>query len=146
MHEGQSHPTSFHVELLMPIKKRPTAPRHSLRKFTLGTGLPSLMLLEAEVQDMWDVLLGRKEPPYWNGTSTLMEVADAFFARASEITALIQEAERKGVGISPSYKRFRTGALRTFMEAAKRSADLGSRRITVDQLEFEQARLGRESA
>lgn len=128
------------------VQEEQELPRRSLRKFHLNEGLPGLPVLEAELQDMWDVLLGRVEPPYWNGgIITLMEVADAYFARASEITALIQEAERK-TGITTAYKKFRTGALRTFMEVAKRSADLGSRRITVEQMLQEQARLGRESA
>lgn len=129
----------------MPVRRKPERPRRSLRKFQVNRGLPPLVELQLEVQDMWDVLLGRKEPPFWQGTITLMEVADAYYARASEITALIQEKEREGTA-SPGYKRFRTGALRTFLEMAKRAADLGSRRITFEQMEVEQAKLGRESA
>lgn len=133
----------------MGIKKRQdtrrTALPRVLRPFQVPAGLPPLPLLRAEVNDMWDVLTGRKEPPYWNGTLTLMEVADAYFSRASELTAMIQEGEH-AKQLNPSYKAYRTGPLRTFMEAAKRAADLGSRRLTLEQMMFEQEKLGRESA
>lgn len=99
-----------------------------------------------ELQDMTDVLLGRMDPPTHKGIMTLQEVADAYFARASEMTMLIQKGEREGhidKG-SPQYL-FRTGELRTFMELAKRAADLGSRRLTDEQLRFEMEQFGRES-
>lgn len=118
---------------------------HHLRLFHLNEGLPSLTSLRAELQDMWDTLLGRIEPPIPSrSVQALMEVADAFYARAGEITAMIQKDEADGLA-SPSYRKFRTGELRTFMEVAKRAADLGSRRITVRGMEIEAARLGRDS-
>lgn len=69
-----------------------------------------------------------------------------YFARASEMTMLIQAAEREGRVLkgTPMY-HFRTGELRTFLELAKRAADLGSRRLTQEQLTFEQAIYGRDS-
>lgn len=120
---------------------------HHLRLFKLGEGLPSLVALEAELADMWDVLMGRTEPPINSKrTDALMEVADAYFARASEITALIQQSEREGtLPRTSSYVKFRTGELRTFMDMCKRAADLGSRRITMFQLTLEHERRGRES-
>jgi hypothetical protein len=128
----------------MPIKKVKAQPRRSLRKFEVGSGLPALISLKAEFVDYWDILLGRAEPPFWNGVATLMEVADAYYARAAEVTALIQEAERLKMS-TPAYTKFRTGSLRTFMEMAKRAADLGSRRITLEQMTYDRERLGRES-
>lgn len=117
-----------------------------LRLFHLYEGLPALSSLKAEVQDMWDVLLGRQAPPInTRMVHALMEVADAYFARGMEITALIQRAEEEGRLVKTSgYVRFRTGELRTFCEVAKRAADLGSRRITVRGQQLESERVGRD--
>lgn len=94
---------------------------------------------------MTDVLLGREDPPV-DGVLSLMEVADAYYARAMELTMLIQQMEREGTVLKgSSHYKFRTGELRTFSEMAKRAADLGSRRLTDDSLRFEKARTGRES-
>lgn len=117
-----------------------------LRAVHVGDGLPDLPTMAVELQTMTDVLLGRTPPPIDAGHLTLLEVADAYFARASELTMLIQEGEREGTVMrGSSAYRFRTGELRTFMEMAKRAADLGSRRITAEQLQFEMAVYGRES-
>ena len=99
----------------------------------------------AELADMTDVLLGREDPPV-DGVLSLMEVADAYFARAMELTMLIQQMEREGTVLKgSSHYKFRTGELRTFAEMAKRAADLGSRRLTEENLKFEKSRTGRES-
>jgi hypothetical protein len=117
-----------------------------LRAVPLGDGLPSLTTLVGELQDMTDVLLGREEPPINAGNITLMEVADAYFARASEITQLLQKAEREGqVTKGSAHYKFRTGELRTFLEMARRAADLGSRRLTEERLHWEMLMHGRES-
>lgn len=108
--------------------------RH-VREFHVGEGLPNLTALRSELQDMTDVLLGRKPPPIDAGVLTLQEVADAYFARASELTMLIQRGESEGtVAKGSAHYKMRTGELRTFMEMAKRAADLGSRRLTREQL------------
>lgn len=74
---------------------------------------------------------------------TLMEVAEAYHARASEIAALIQRAEASGVIIkSSAHSKFRTGELRTFVEAVKRTIDLGSRRITTAAMEYQYEEFG----
>lgn len=95
---------------------------------------------------MTDVLTGNAEPPINpRRIEALMEVADAYFARASEITMLIQTAERTGrVTRGSAFYKFRTGELRTFMEMAKRATELGSRRVTVAQLRFDEERYGKE--
>lgn len=117
-----------------------------LRAVPLGTGVPNLTNLVEELQDMTDILLGREEPPIDAGHLTLMEVADAYFARASEITLLLQRAEREGqITKGSAHYRFRTGELRTFMEMARRAAELGSRRLTEEQLHWEMQMHGRES-
>jgi hypothetical protein len=131
----------------MPTRKPRSSSSHPhhLRLFHLNEGLPALPVLQSEIQDMWDVLMGREPPPIpVHRVEAMMEVADAYFARASEITALIQQAEADGLA-SPSYRKFRTGPLRTFMEVAKRAADLGSRRITVKGQKIEAERTGRDS-
>jgi hypothetical protein len=97
-----------------------------------------------EVQDMTDVLLGRVEPPINADVATLMEVADAYFARAMEIIMLIQTAEREGkVTRGSGYAQLRTKELRTFAEIAKRSSDMGSRRITMMQMQLQAEMTGR---
>lgn len=117
-----------------------------LRAVPLGAGVPALHDLVAELKDMTDVLLGREEPPIDAGHMTLMEVADAYYARAAELTMLLQQEEREGEILKGSaHYRFRTGELRTFMEMAKRAADLGSRRLTHESLMMEAIMLGRES-
>lgn len=94
--------------------------------------------LSRELKDMMDVLLGREEPPVDTGISTLMEVAEAYHARAKEMEAMIHEWEREGVvAKGSSMYRFRTGQLRSFIELAKGSMDLGSRRVTALKTELE---------
>lgn len=103
-------------------------------------GLPSVDDLQGELLDYADVLLGRADPP--DGMDTvmdLMEVAAAYYARAKEIDMLIhwEEQQRRVIRGSPYYK-FRTGQLRSFIEMAKLMADLGSRRLTMERLMFDQ--------
>ena len=109
-----------------------------VRHFSLGEGLPELTDLQAELDTMWDALLGRVDPPLNKGVGTLMEVAEAYHARACEVFAMIQRGEQDGTVLpkSSTYK-FRTGELRTFIEAAKRAIEMGSRRITMASMEYE---------
>jgi hypothetical protein len=102
--------------------------------------------MREEIQDMTDVLMGREDPPVDAGYLTLMETADAYFARASELTMKILEAETEGnAPKGGSLYKFRTGELRTFMEMCKRASDLGSRRLTDQQMKQEAALHGRDS-
>lgn len=123
-----------------PLPKR-------LRAFRLGAGLPSVGKLCDEIEAMRDVLLGREDPPV-TGTLALMETADAYYARAAEMEQLILKGERDGriTRNSPDklYK-FRTGELRSFKEMCSRATDLGSRRVTAENIRAGQTRLGRES-
>lgn len=117
-----------------------------LRAFYVGQGLPSIPVMRDEIQDMVDVLLGREDPPLDAGYLTLMETADAYYARATELTMKILEAEMDGrLPKGSNYSKFRTGELREFREMCKRAADLGSRRLTEEQLRYEMATFGRES-
>lgn len=80
--------------------------------------------------------MGREDPPVKVGVGTLMEVASAYFARCMEMTAMLQRAESDGVVTrgSKAYK-FRTGELRSFMDIAKNATEMGSRRVTIAQME-----------
>lgn len=78
-----------------------------------------------------DMLLGRVDPPFDHGVMTLMELAEACHARAREMEMELLEKEHEGVILKntmPYY--FRVGKLRSFIELAKRTIDLGSRRVT----------------
>lgn len=117
-----------------------------LRAVKLGDGAPSIPEMQNELLDMTDILLGRKDSPINHGTMSLFEVADAYYARAMEMTMLLQQAEREGtITRGSAHYKFRTGELRTFCEMAKRAADLGSRRVTDEQLQLEREALGRDS-
>lgn len=122
-------------------------PKKALRDAGLvGEGIYAVPKLRHEMDQMLDVLMGRVDPPVSHGVLTLMEVADAYFARAKEMTIHIHRMEADGeVKKGDPLYRFRTGELRDFMELAKEAADLGSRRLTKESLMFEQSRTGRES-
>lgn len=130
-----------------PVEAPRLKHKRGLRAFAVGEGMPALGKLRRELDYMTAVLLGREEPPYpGNRIDALMEVADAFYARSAEMTALIQRAEADGkITKSSAFVRFRTGELRTFMEMAKRASELGSRRITVRQMQVDAERTGRDS-
>lgn len=132
----------------MPVGNKVADIRKGLttRIFDVGDGMGTVEQLATELDDMTDILLGRERPPVPNGILTLMEVADAYFARASEMTMKIQRVEREGkiTKTHPLY-RFRTGELRTFVEMCKRASDLGSRRLTNEMSLIEQSKTGRES-
>lgn len=116
-----------------------------VRSFPIPEGVENLSSMSNEIIDMTNILLGRTMPPLDAGVSTLLEIADAYFARASEMTIAIQRAEREGrIDKTSPYYKFRTGELRTFMDMAKRSAETGSRRLSREQLNYEQATRGME--
>ena len=84
-----------------------------------------------------EVLLGREEPPIDNGEMTLMEYANAVYSRAMELTIIIQRLESDGSILKGSkFYKFRTGELRSFTELAARCVELGSRRVTKAQLDY----------
>ena len=93
-----------------------------------------------EIDDMTSVLMGRSEPPVQaQRTDSLYEVANAYYSRGMELTMILQRLEADGVVMrgTKMYK-FRTGELRTFVELAQRAAELGSRRISVAEMEYKQ--------
>jgi len=106
-----------------------------VRDVPLKYGLPGVDELSKELKEYTDILLGRVPCPLDNGVATLMEISNAYFARACELDMLIHEGEREGdIEKGSSYYRFRTGELRSFLELTKRSFELGSRLVTVEQM------------
>lgn len=98
-------------------------------------GLPSVDVLWKELQEYMDILLGRVNPPISSPYLALAECATAYHSRALEIEAQIHAGEREGAIMkgSPLYQ-FRTGELRSFIALSKKAAELGSRRLTQEQL------------
>jgi hypothetical protein len=118
----------------------------TLRHFRIGEGLPTPAEITQELEDMRDVLMGRVDPPV-SGVLALMEVADAFFARACELEQMILAGVREGrISKATQYQSIRTQEIRSFKELAKSAAELGSRRVTVEQMTQEKERRGMESA
>lgn len=115
------------------------------RVISVGSELPTIDELRAELGEYLDVLMGRLDAPV-RGVLALMETADMYYARATEINLLIQRGEQDGtIGRTDPLVKFRTGELRSFRELASKAADLGSRRLTQHSVEVEQAKLGRDS-
>lgn len=104
----------------------------------VGDQLAKVSAWEKEIRGYWNILLGREPLPIENGVLSLQETAVALHSRASEIAAVIQEQEYKGmVSRGDRAYHFRTGPLRTFMQACSKAADVGSRRVTWLQLEHD---------
>lgn len=105
--------------------------------FTIKRGV-KLSQMRQELDDMLDVLLGTVDPPINVGVATMMEVAEAYHARACEMEIRIKDAENRGqIDKGSQEYLFRTGPLRSFIELTKRTVDMGSRRITALQVEAE---------
>lgn len=106
-------------------------------------GLPDVEDLREEFLHYSHVLLGREPSPVASPYLALQEVATAYHSRACEVEMLIHYAEHEGVVARGSalYK-FRTGPLASFISLSKRCAELGSRRMTQEQLLYS-ARLER---
>jgi hypothetical protein len=107
----------------------------TLTSVLVGMGLPELDVLVEELAGYTDVLMGREPSPIESPYLGLMEVATAYHSRACEIENIIHRGEREGlIPRGSAYYKFRTGELRDFTELAKRAAELGSRRLTQEQL------------
>jgi len=105
---------------------------------------PHVVLWEDEIDGYLDVLMGRVPPPINHGTITLQEVSDAYYARANEISIQILRGVRDGdMNKGGPEDKFRTGDLRDFLTLTKHAGDLGSRRVTVEQMAVEASKTGR---
>lgn len=105
----------------------------------LGSGLPPVEDLQEEFTEYMAIVTGKADPPVSAPYLDLMECAAAYYARAKEVDMLIhwEEQQRRVIRGSPHYK-FRTGQLRSCMDAFKMMADLGSRRLSQERLLEEQ--------
>lgn len=66
---------------------------------------------------------------------SMAEVAAAYHGRAREIEMLIHIGEdNRQIRRGDPYYKFRTGTLRSFIELARKSYDLGSRRLSQEDL------------
>lgn len=112
----------------------------------VAAGLDDVDKLKDELIGYTDVLLGRAESPIESPYLALQEVATAYHSRAREIEMLIYDLERSGECMRGSelYK-FRTGRLQSFIDMAKRLAELGSRRMSQEQLLYQQRLEGGQS-
>lgn len=112
-----------------------------LRDIPVQRGVGTPEELQHEIEHYMDVLLGRIPPPSDFGDLTLMEVADAYYARGMELTARIQAMESNGESFRGSaHYKFRTGPLRSFTDLARRAAELGSRRLTQARMLYDMER------
>lgn len=114
----------------------PQSTSTGIRYFHVGAGF-NIPQMSEELSGYVQVLLGREDPPIDTGITTMMEVAEAYHARAKEMEMELLEAEAEGAVTrgSRGYK-FRTGKLRKFIELAEKTIDMGSRRVTVAQYMF----------
>ena len=127
-----------------PLRIRRAGPKQvqfgkRLTDVLVGIGLPDVDELKDEILHYANVLLGREDSPIESPYLTMQEVATAYHSRAREIEMMIFDAEREGAVAkgSPLYK-FRTGSLSSFIELSKRAAELGSRRLTQEELLYRQ--------
>lgn len=99
----------------------------------VGYGLDDVTVLEQEVDQMWDTILGRRDAPELPNSPhlALQEIATAYLGRALEMDTKILRAERNGaVQRGSQLQKFRTGDLANLIVLCRKAADLGSRRLT----------------
>lgn len=122
------------------VKIKAAHPRHvqfgyKLTEVQLPEGLGTYEEVVDELFGYTDVLLGREQPPVVSPYLTLAEVAAAYYARAREIEMLIYQGEQDGsIPRGSQFYKLRTGLLNSFIEMSKRLYDLGSRRLTQEDL------------
>ena len=124
MADQVAHPGARHVQF-----------GHRLTSVPLPEGLPEYEAIVEELRGYCEVLLGRVEPPIQSPYLGLAEVAAAYYARAREIEMMIYDGELSGaIEKGSTYYRLRTGQLNSFIEMSKRMYDLGSRRLSQEDL------------
>lgn len=125
-----AHPGSKHVQFTRALINIP-----------LPVGLPTEDGIYDEIEGYTDVLLGRVEPPLESPYLALAEVAAGYYSRALELEMLIRRGEDEGsIRRGSHYYKIRTGVLRSFIEMSKRLYDLGSRRLSQEDLLSRQRR------
>jgi hypothetical protein len=125
---------------------KPKSYKGKLRDFHIPKGLPTPTEIRDELEGYEDILNGRQDPPLDRGIMTLMETAEGYFSRACEIERQILRGKAEGwLPKTAGYESLRTQEIRSFKELAKAATELGSRRITYENLRFQQETRGLES-
>lgn len=133
------------VKVVKGVKEKPSY-KGKVRQFRLGQGLPEPSEIRRELRGYRDVLMGREDPPMQKGVMTLMEVAEGYFARACEIEQEILEAQQEGrITKTGEYNTLRTQEIRSYKELFKSATELGSRRLTFENVRMQQEMRGLES-
>lgn len=133
------------VKVTKGVKQKPSY-KGRVRQFRLGQGLPEPSEIRDELRGYRDVLMGREDPPLQKGVMTLMEVAEGYFARACEIEQEILEAQQEGrITKTGEYNTLRTQEIRSYKELFKSATELGSRRLTFENVRMQQEMRGLES-
>lgn len=133
-----------------PGHKKPSqSHKGRLRTFKINGGLPDPQTIREELRGYREILLGREDPPSSLekvGIHALQEFADACFARTCELEQNILEAIAEGhLDKDSPYHSLRTQELRSYKEMFKASSELGSRRLTREQIRVQQEMRGLES-
>ena len=129
------HEDDVELEARAPLPSDVQASR-SMLAFQVPLGLPRTPD-EAwhEIYAYVQVLTGNAPPPVRSPYLEMMEVATAYLARGLLMDALILQAERDGrIERGSAWQKFRTGELDRFLSMCRRAADLGSRRLTQEQV------------
>lgn len=107
----------------------------------LPAGLGSYEEIIDELLGYVDILKGLADSPVNSPYLTLMEVSTAYLSRAYEIEMLIFVGEHNGsIERGDMLYKLRTGPLDSFISMARKMAELGSRRLSQEQLLSEQRR------
>lgn len=129
-----------HARPLKQARKKLSTGRGSSLRFTVAPpGLADLRDIRDEMDTYIDTLLGRIDPPFDQGVFTLQEYASAAYGRAKEVEALIHRAENNGrITKGSKWYKFRTGELRAMTDIFRDAVDLGSRRLTYEQIRHDE--------
>lgn len=101
----------------------------------LPVGLGTYDEIMDELFGYVEVFKGAKDAPVNSPYLQLMEVATAYLTRAYEIEMLIYQGEHNGdIKRGEKHYHLRTGPLASFINTARRMADLGSRRLSQEDL------------
>lgn len=102
----------------------------TLNEIKVENKLADVDVLAEEISKYYNVLLGREEVDSVHQYSYIIEVATAYYVRAKEIEGAIHKLERQLVVTKNSqYYKFRTGELRSFIEACSKMIAYGQAKI-----------------
>lgn len=133
------------VKVTKGVKQKPSY-KGRVRQFRLGQGLPSTEAIRKELKGYKRVLMGFEDPPIQRGVMTLMEVAEGYYSRACDIEQEILEAQQEGrIPKTGEWNTLRTQEIRSYKDLFKSATELGSRRLTFENVRMQQEMRGLES-